>query len=82
MQEFVAYNKSMIELMNQRNNLIAERMKLDKFFSMYLEKFERKMDPSNPNTPVWQLYKKKHTEYGTLCQEIRNIEYWIAKQNV
>ena len=54
-------------------------MKLDKFFTMYLDKFEKQMDPQKPNTPVWKLFREKSAEYGKLCQEIRNTEYWIKK---
>jgi hypothetical protein len=54
-------------------------MKLDKFFTMYLDKFEKQMDCEKPNTPVWKLFKKKSAEYSRLNQEIRNIEYWIKK---
>jgi hypothetical protein len=69
-------------LLEQKNFLIAERMKMDKFFTMFLDKFERKMDPEKPNTPIWKLYKQKHKEYGDLVQKIRHIDYWIAKQHV
>lgn len=63
----------------RRQELLIEKMKLDKFFTMYLDKFEKKMDPETPNTPIWKLYKTKSAEYNKLCQEIRNVEYWIKK---
>ena len=64
----------------KRQHLICEKMKLDKFFSMFLEKFERKMDPDNTDTPIWKLYKTKLKEYGALNQEIKNTQYWINKE--
>jgi hypothetical protein len=67
-------------LFEKRNNLLAEKMKMDKFFTMFLDKFERKMDPENSNTPIWKLYKEKHKEYGRICQEIRNTDYYIKRQ--
>ena len=73
------YNTDMT-LIEKRNFLFAERMKMDKFFTMFLDKFERKMDPEKPNTPVWKLYREKHAEYCKLNQEIRNVEYWIKKE--
>lgn len=73
------YNTSMTELLNKRHELLIKKMKMDKFFSLFLEKFERKMDPEKPNTPIWKLYKEKMKEYGVLSQEIKNIEYWITK---
>ena len=61
----------------KRHELLMQKMKLDKFFTMYLDKFEKQMDSDKPNTPVWKLFKKKSAEYSKLNQEIRNIEYWI-----
>lgn len=68
-------------LVEKRNKLIVERMKMDKFFNMFLDKFEKKMDPEKPNTPIWKLYRAKVKEYYTLTQEIRNTDYWIAKES-
>jgi hypothetical protein len=59
--------------------LVVDRMRLDKFFSMYLDKFERKMDPEKTSTPVWDLYKKKMREYGELQQVIKAAEYYMKK---
>ena len=67
-------------LSEKHNSLIVERMKMDKFFNMFLDKFERKMDPEKPNTPIWKLYRAKVKEYYNLTQEIRNTEYWMKKQ--
>lgn len=64
----------------KHQELVLQKMKLDKFFSMFLEKFERKMDPDNTNTPIWKLYKEKLKEYGTINQEIKNEQYWINKE--
>lgn len=71
----------MNSLYKQKQDLQLEKMKLDKFFSMYLEKFERKMDPEKPDTPIWKLYKTKTKEYNKLCQELRNVDYWIKKES-
>jgi hypothetical protein len=70
-------------LTEKHNSLQIEKMKLDKFFSMFLEKFERKMDADKTDTPIWKLYKTKLKEYDKISQEIKNTKYWIAKeQNV
>ena len=55
-------------------------MKLDKFFSMFLEKFERQMDPDRTDTPVWKLYKNKLKEYEKVDNELRTTQYWISKE--
>jgi hypothetical protein len=57
-----------MSLVEKRNELMLQKMKLDKFFSMFLEKFERKMD------------KDKLKEYDKVNQEIRNTEYWMKKE--
>jgi hypothetical protein len=54
-------------------------MKLDKFFTLFLDKFEKKMDAENPDTPVWQLYKTKSNEYAELNKTIRAAEYYLQK---
>ena len=59
--------------------LTIKKMKLDKFFSMFLEKYSHKMDPTNPTGPIWSLYKTKCEEYNKIAQQIRNEEYWIQK---
>jgi hypothetical protein len=73
----------MQELKLKLNDLHVQKMKLDKFFSMFLEKFERKMDSDNTNTPIWKLYKAKLKEYEKVDHEIKATKYWISKgQNV
>lgn len=62
--------------------LLVERMKLNKFFSMFLDKFERKMDPENTNTPIWKLYKQKMKEYGELERTIKSSTYYLTRPNV
>jgi hypothetical protein len=72
-----------MNLTEKYNSLQIEKMKLDKFFSMFLEKFERKMDADKTDTPVWKLYKAKLKEYDKVSQELKHTEYWIKKeQNV
>jgi hypothetical protein len=67
-------------LTEKYNSLQIEKMKLDKFFSMFLEKFERKMDADKTDTPVWKLYKAKLKEYDKISQELKNTNYWISKE--
>jgi len=70
-----------MNLIEKKNQLIVEKMKLDKFFSMFLEKFERQMDPDKIDTPVWKLYKTKLKEYEKIQHEIKATQYWIDKEN-
>jgi hypothetical protein len=69
-----------MNLTEKYNSLQIEKMKLDKFFSLFLEKFERKMDVDKTDTPVWKLYKAKLKEYDKVSQELKHTEYWIKKE--
>jgi hypothetical protein len=73
------YTMSKSEMIDERTSLYGQKMKLDRFFTLYLDKFGGKMDPDKPDTPIWKLYKTKLKEYGQLNQKIKHIEYWIAK---
>ena len=64
----------------RHNELILQKMKLDKFFSMFLEKFERQMDSDNTDTPVWKLYKTKLKEYEKIDYDIKANQYWLKKE--
>lgn len=68
-------------LVDKHNDLLLQRMKLDKFFSLFLEKYERQMDPDKTDTPIWKLYKSKMKEYEKLQYEIKSTQYWIDKEN-
>lgn len=71
--------KSKSDLINEKQTLQLEKMKLDRFFSMYLDKFGSKMDHEKPNTKIWALYKAKLKEYEEVSQQIKRLDYWIAK---
>lgn len=73
------YSMSKSEMNKKREELYLQRMKMDRFFSLYLDKFGSKMDPDKPNTKIWALYKSKLKEYDILSREIKAIEYWISK---
>jgi len=76
--EELRYNYIM-DYKTKRQELLIQKMKLDKFFTMYLDKFDKQLDPDKTDTPVWKLFKQKSNDYNKLCQEIRNTEYWIKK---
>jgi hypothetical protein len=69
-------------LSDSRQTMLVERMKLDKFFSLFLDKFERKMDPENTDTPIWKLYKTKLKEYEELQRSIKSSTYYLTRHNV
>jgi hypothetical protein len=67
-------------LIEKYNDLQVQKMKLDKFFSLFLEKFERQMDSDKIDTPVWKLYKNKLKEYEKVDHELKATGYWINKE--
>lgn len=73
------YFASKEQMMNERNELVITKMKLDRFFSMYLDKYGSKMDPDKVDTNIWKLYKAKMKEYAELNTKIKTLEYRIQK---
>jgi hypothetical protein len=71
--------KTKSELLTERETLYIEKMKLDRFFSLFLDKFGDSMDPKSPNTKVWTLYKTKLNDYEKVSQSIKRLDYWISK---
>lgn len=65
------------QLIDEQSTLMADKMKLDKFFSLFLDKVGSKMDADTPNTPVWKLYKEKLNEYDKVTRRIKVLEYYI-----
>jgi hypothetical protein len=60
-------------------SLLNQKMKLDKFFSMFLDKLGDKMDPDETDTPVWKLYREKTKEYSELEKTIKIANYYLKK---
>ena len=67
------------EMIAECNALMLKKMKLDKFFSMFLDKCGGKMDPDKTNTPEWKLYRAKLKEYGDLNTSIKTVQYRISR---
>lgn len=64
----------------QYNDLCVEKMKLDRFFSMFLDKVGDKLDSDKPNTPEWKLYHKKYDEYVKIDNKIKSLKYFMGKK--
>jgi hypothetical protein len=59
--------------------LLGVKMRLDKFFSMYLDKYGDQMDADKVDTPIWKLYKSKLNEYDEVSKELKVLDYWLTK---
>ena len=62
--------------------LLSERMRFDKFFTMFLDKFHRKMDSEESDSPIRKLFKTKSKEYSELQRTITIAEYYMKKHYV
>lgn len=77
-----AHTYDFSKVQEELSQLLADRMKMDLFFSKFLDKVGGRMDPKKPNTPVWKLYKTKLDEYADIQQAIKAAEYYLKKPNV
>lgn len=59
-----------------RTQLIVEKMKMDKFFSIFLDNNE--MDDQDTNTPEWATYREMIKSYERLNHLIKSTDYYIA----
>lgn len=64
------------QLVPIKNQLIVEKMKLDKFFSMFLD--ENEMDDDNTNSPEWVTYREMLKSYERVNQLIKSTDYYIS----
>ena len=67
-----------VELNAIYQELIHEKMILDKFFSFYLS--DNELDHDIPDTPQWKVYKQRLTEYSELSDLIKSTEYQMRKK--
>ena len=73
----VSHDKT--KLQELLGEVIIQKMKMDKFFSMFLEKFENDMDPNVLGTPIWNLYNTKMAQYKELRQLETATQYYLAR---
>jgi hypothetical protein len=67
---------------NEYQELLGVKMRLDKFFSMFLDQYGDQMDSDNTDTPVWKLYKAKLKDYDNVSRSIKEAEYWMKKADL
>lgn len=76
LREVAAADRS--NLFNIKSQLQIEKMKLDRFFSIFLE--ENEMDEDLLDTPVWFTYREMLKEYDRVDQLLKTADFYI-KQN-
>ena len=58
-----------------KTDLVTRRMEMDKYFSEFLEKTE--LRETDLDTPEWNHYRTKTSEYANLMHLIRTTEYYL-----
>lgn len=59
-----------------KNQLIVEKMKMDKFFSVFLDQSE--MDDQDTNSPEWVTYREMLKSYERINQLLKSTDYYIS----
>lgn len=74
--QIAAYEPAKLPIIHQE--LVMERMKLDKIFSEFLHENEGMMG-ENVDTPIWHEYKEKLKHYSKVAKDIITTEYYLKK---
>ena len=61
------------DLSNRYDELLLERARLDKFFSIFLNEYD--LEEEELDSPVWVTYKSKLNEYSSLNLKIKTVEF-------
>lgn len=65
-------------LANAHMQLCIDRMKLDKFFSIFLD--DNELPDDDTNTTEWVTYREMMKTYGQIESLIKSAEYYIERQ--
>lgn len=65
------------ELQDIKNTLIVRKMKLDKFFSIFLESVE--LTEENVGDDNWTTYREMLKDYDQVEHLIRTTDYYISQ---
>lgn len=70
------YEASADQLDAIRTQLIVDKMKMDKFFSIFLD--ESEMDDQDTTTAEWTTYREMLKSYERINQLIKSTDYYIS----
>lgn len=70
------------DLQSLKMEMALKLKKISVFMDKFLKKYGSRLMGDQSDTPEWNLYKKKTEEYNNYARAIRNVEYFIAKENV
>lgn len=82
-KEFVnfinSYNKD-ASLLEIHNAFIIQKMKMDKYFSVFLDENEHEMNLSeNYDSPAWKTYREKLKEYNEVERFVVQSRHYLNK---
>lgn len=60
-----------------KSELIIDKMKLDKFFSVFLD--ENEMEENNLDTPEWFTYREMLKNYDRVNQLLKTTDFYIGQ---
>lgn len=66
------------KLIEKRTELLIEKMKKDKDFSIFLDKNDKDMQ-EKVNHPSWKVYRDMLTQYSNLNRVLAECNYYITK---
>ena len=59
---------------------VLEKMRMDKYFSMFLDETEEEMNQSeNFDSPAWITYREKMKEYDVIERFVSHSKYYLTK---
>jgi hypothetical protein len=74
------YNADKATLVQMHEQLTLEKMKLDKFFSVFLE--ETEMPDEDDGGPAWRTYNKMSDQYLTINSLINTTKFYMSKYGI
>lgn len=65
------------DLKQKHDEFIVQKMKLDKFFSDFLDRYDLELEETNSEN--WVTYKQKLDEYVNLSQKIKWSQFYLGR---
>lgn len=67
------------DLVGAYNFFVLQKMKLDKYFTQFLDDNEKEMSDDNYDSPAWKKYRVMLKDYETVEKFITTSKYYITK---
>lgn len=78
--DYVNYADPSATITDLYHTFIVEKMKLDKYFSQFLDENEEEMNQSeNFDSASWQTYREKLKEYDAIERLVTHSKYYLTK---